>query len=131
MNDGGEGGMVTTLRRTGSSRPHGRARTTARARVGLPQDHPPGFRWVHDGWGTNLRMTEMQAAIGRHQLRLMLDWHARRSHNAGVLAQGLAGLAALTIPIPDAPVRHAWYRFYALLDVTALRDDWSRDRVPR
>ena len=30
--------------------------------------HPPGFRWLHDGFGNNFRLTEIQCAVGRIQL---------------------------------------------------------------
>jgi len=46
------------------------------------REHPPGFRWLHESFGTNFRMTEMQAAIGRIQLGRMDDWHRQRMRNA-------------------------------------------------
>ena len=65
MTTGGEGGMVTTNDQglwsvMWSFKDHGKSWEAVYER-----DHPPGFRWVHDSFGTNWRMTEMQAAIGR------------------------------------------------------------------
>ena len=33
--------------------------------------HKSGFKWLHDSIGSNYRMTEMQAAIGINQLKLL------------------------------------------------------------
>ena len=68
MTTGGEGGMVSTNDRELWSRmwaykDHGKSWEAVYER-----EHPPGFRWLHDSFGTNWRMTEMQAAIGRIQL---------------------------------------------------------------
>ena len=76
MTTGGEGGMVTTNDEALWRAPVGRTRTMARARGGLRARHPPGFRWLHESFGTNWRMLEMQAAIGRIQLRRMVEWTA-------------------------------------------------------
>ena len=61
---GGEGGVVVTndekiWERVWSYKDHGKSYAKCKS-----QDHPPGFRWLHETLGTNLRMTEMQAAIG-------------------------------------------------------------------
>ena len=33
-----------------------------------------GFKWVHDNFGTNYRLTELQSAVGRMQLKLLPSW---------------------------------------------------------
>lgn len=93
------------------------------------REHPPGFRWLHDSLGTNWRMTEMQAAIGRVQLRKLPAWTARRAENAKILRDGLASLPALRIPEIPSHVSHAWYKFYAFVRPEALRSGWTRDRI--
>ena len=93
------------------------------------QAHPPGFRWVHDSIGTNWRMTEMQAAIGRIQLRKLPEWVARRRKHAIRIIKALEQYPGLRVPTPGGAFQHAYYRLYAFLDTRKLRDDWSRERV--
>ena len=93
------------------------------------RDHPPGFRWLHESFGTNWRMTELQAAIGRAQLGKLPDWSRRRRANAQVLIDGLASVPGLRVPQPAAYASHAYYRFYAYIERNKLRSQWSRDRV--
>jgi dTDP-4-amino-4,6-dideoxygalactose transaminase len=91
--------------------------------------HGPGFRWVHDSFGSNYRLTEPQAAIGRVQLRKLAAWTAARTANAAVLLEGLADLPVARVPAPPPDVVHAWYRFHFYLRPERLREGWSRDRV--
>jgi dTDP-4-amino-4,6-dideoxygalactose transaminase len=71
MTTGGEGGMVTTNDRElwskmWSFKDHGKSWEAVYER-----EHAPGFRWLHESFGTNWRMMEVQAVIGRIQLRRM------------------------------------------------------------
>jgi len=91
--------------------------------------HSPGYRWVHDSIGTNMRMTEMQAAIGRVTLRKVPDWLEARRRHAATLAQHFAGLPGLHVHCPSAELGHAYYKFYAFLQPEQLRPGWSRDRI--
>jgi dTDP-4-amino-4,6-dideoxygalactose transaminase len=129
MTTGGEGGMVTTgspelWSSMWSYKDHGKNWDAVYKR-----EHPPGFRWLHESFGTNWRMLEMQAAIGRVQLAAMPDWTRRRTRHAMLLAEALRGLDALRISLPPAHSEHAWYKFYAFVQPEALRGDWSRDRI--
>jgi dTDP-4-amino-4,6-dideoxygalactose transaminase len=148
MSTGGEGGMVTTndealWRAMWSYKDHGKSYEAVYER-----QHPPGFRWLHESFGTNWRMLEMQAAIGRIQLRRMADWTARRQTNAAALSAALQPFAG-----SDGPVRlpafgcasgcqasagqqscvagceHAQYKFYAFVRPENLAAGWSRDRI--
>jgi len=129
ISTGGEGGMVTTGRddlhdALWSMRDHGK--TLEALQRG---DHPPGFRWLHDRFGSNFRLTEMQSAIGRLQLRRLPEWRACRQRQATLLSDALADLAAVRVPLPPAHVEHAWYRFHAFVRPGALAAGWSRDRI--
>ena len=69
MTTGGEGGMVTTNKKSlwlkmWEYKDHGKSYEAVYER-----DHPEGFKWLHESFGTNWRMTEMQGAIGRIQLK--------------------------------------------------------------
>lgn len=129
ISTGGEGGMVGTederlWRRMWSYKDHGKSWEAV-----FEREHPPGFRWLHDSFGSNWRGTEMQASIGRIQYRKLPQWHKQRTHNALYLAHRLRELPGLTVPLPDEPSRHAFYRLYARLDLEMLAEGWSRDRL--
>ncbi|MGJ8557407.1 MAG: DegT/DnrJ/EryC1/StrS family aminotransferase [Sulfitobacter geojensis] len=143
MSTGGEGGMVTTNDRDLWSRmwafkDHGKSWEAVYER-----DHPPGFRWLHDSFGTNWRMLEMQSAIGRIQLNRMADWTAARNSNAVVIAAALAPFAidTGTVRLPrfactdcvgcsaQTGCTHAQYKFYAYVCPDNLASGWTRDRI--
>lgn len=127
---GGEGGMVTTddpalWSAMWSFKDHGKSWEAVYER-----QHPPGYRWLHESMGTNWRMLEMQAAIGRIQLRKLEEWVVARGRNAAALAEVCARHADMVrAPHPEAADRHAYYRFYAYVDPDALAEGWSRDRI--
>ncbi len=125
----GEGGMVTTARddlwdAMWAFKDHGKTHTAVFGR-----NHPPGFRWLHQRFGSNFRLTELQSAIGRLQLQRLPAWNAARCRNARMLAEALAGCTAVRVPWPAAGLDHAWYKFYAFVRPEALAADWCRDRI--
>lgn len=143
MTTGGEGGMVTTndealWRAMWSFKDHGKSYEAVYER-----QHPPGFRWLHESFGTNWRMLEMQAVIGRIQLRRMNDWASKRKANAAKLAVALAPFSVDSgiVRLPrfvctSCPGRcgasgceHAQYKFYAYVRPENLRLGWNRDRI--
>lgn len=130
MTTGGEGGMVTTndetlWSRMWSYKDHGKDWDAVYNRA-----HAPGFRWVHDSFGTNWRMLEVQSAIGLIQLGRMADWTARRTAIAQRLGDALGPFAsAVRVPRPRAQDTHAYYRLYAYARPEGLRDGWDRDRL--
>jgi dTDP-4-amino-4,6-dideoxygalactose transaminase len=126
---GGEGGMVTTNDRAAWSRmwslkDHGKSWDAVHRR-----DHPPGFRWVSESFGSNWRMIEMQAAIGRIQLRRLPQWTARRAANAQRLAAACREHAVVRVPVMPDDVAHANYRFYVFVRPALLAPGWTRDRI--
>jgi dTDP-4-amino-4,6-dideoxygalactose transaminase len=74
-------------------------------------------------------MTEVQAAIGRRQLVKLPEWLSRRRANAAVLAEGLANVRGLTISLPEENIEHAWYKFYARLNLDRLKPGWDQSRI--
>lgn len=129
MTTGGEGGMVTTndrelWSRMWSLKDHGKSWEAVYER-----DHPPGFRWVHESFGGNCRMTEMQAAIGSIQLRRMPGWHARRLANARRIWKSARQLRGLRVPDMPRESEHAAYKCYVFVEQEQLREGWSRDRI--
>lgn len=129
MTTGGEGGMVTTddaalWSAMWSYKDHGKSWEAVYERR-----HPPGPRLVHDSFGTNWRMIEMQAALGLIQLERMEDWTARRTANAEGLAEACRAFSVFRVPVTPTEVTHAWYRFYAFVEPGRLKPDWTRDRI--
>jgi len=123
MTTGGEGGMVTTndeslWRKMWAYKDHGKSYEAVYER-----EHPEGFRWLHESFGTNWRMTEMQAAIGRIQLKRMPDWHKNRLSNANSIWDAAKQCKGLRVPaIPDY-IEHAAYKCYVFVKGSVeLRD---------
>jgi dTDP-4-amino-4,6-dideoxygalactose transaminase len=115
MTTGGEGGMVTTndeslWRRMWAYKDHGKSYEAVYER-----EYPEGFRWLHETFGTNWRMTEMQAAIGRIQLKRMPDWHKKRLNNAKSIWIAAKQCKGLRVPsVPDY-IEHAAYKCYVFV----------------
>jgi dTDP-4-amino-4,6-dideoxygalactose transaminase len=91
--------------------------------------HGPGFRWVHDRFGTNWRLTEAQGAVGRLQLAKLAEWTARRRHLATVYDAVFADVPLLRVPRPADILTHAHYKYYVYLRPERLRTDWTRERI--
>jgi dTDP-4-amino-4,6-dideoxygalactose transaminase len=129
MTTGGEGGMVTTNSKElwsvmWSYKDHGKSFDAIYNR-----EHPPGFRWLHESFGTNWRMTEMQAAIGRIQLTLMPDWTVKRQANGKAIDEAVKNLTVVrTVSVPDY-IEHAEYKHYLFVNREELAEDWTRDRI--
>jgi dTDP-4-amino-4,6-dideoxygalactose transaminase len=129
MTTGGEGGMLTTSderiwEKAWSYKDHGKSYEAVYHR-----QHPPGFRWLHESFGTNWRMTEMQAAIGRVVLRKVPELVATRRRYAQILTERFQSLPALRVTIPPAHIQHAYYRYYVYVRPERLKLGWSRDRI--
>ncbi|SMB80412.1 DegT/DnrJ/EryC1/StrS family aminotransferase [Deinococcus hopiensis] len=129
LTTGGEGGLLVTndevlWKKAWAFKDHGKSYDAVYHR-----EHPPGFRWLHESFGTNWRMLEFQAAIGRLQLRKLPDWTARRQQNAAVLYERFSVLEALRTPTPHEDFIHAQYKFYTYVRPERLGEGWSRDRI--
>ena len=129
MTTGGEGGMLTTndqsvWERAWAYKDHGKSWDAVYKR-----HHPPGFRWLHESFGTNWRLTEMQSAIGRVQLKKLPEWVAKRQANAAMLTEAFRHISALRVTIPGPEVGHAYYKYYAFISQEHLKAGWSRDRI--
>ncbi len=129
MTTGGEGGMVTTNDRDlwskmWSFKDHGKSWEAVYER-----EHPAGFRWLHESFGTNWRLTEMQSAIGRIQLQRMPEWTRIRQQYAQQIWQTASELKGLRVPVLPAGVEHAAYKCYVFVEPSALQQGWNRDRI--
>ena len=129
MTTGGEGGMLTTndtglWKKMWSLKDHGKSWDAVYER-----EHEPGFRWLHDTFGTNWRMTEMQAVIGRIQLQRMPQWHTARLANAQMIWDAAKSCRALRVPEIPADILHAAYKCYVFVESSQLKPGWNRDRI--
>ncbi len=129
MTTGGEGGLVTTNDQrlweiAWSFKDHGKSYEAVHHR-----QHPPGFRWLHESFGTNWRMTEMQAALGRVILQKLPQWVALRRKYAARLSECFRSLPGLRVTRPASEIQHSYYKYYAFVRPERLRQGWDRDRI--
>jgi dTDP-4-amino-4,6-dideoxygalactose transaminase len=129
LTTGGEGGMVTTndaqlWNRAWSYKDHGKSYDAV-----FHREHPPGFRWLHESFGTNWRLTEMQSALGRVLLRKLPEWVAIRRKHAAHLTECFRSMPALRATVPPSEVGHSYYKYYVFVRPERLRRGWSRDRL--
>ncbi|WP_325086979.1 DegT/DnrJ/EryC1/StrS family aminotransferase [Acinetobacter johnsonii] len=129
MTTGGEGGMVTTndeslWKKMWSYKDHGKNYDSV-----YNTQHPPGFRWLHDSFGTNWRMMEMQAVIGRLQLKQMPEWTAKRNANMARIQTAFENSPYFTVAKPSVEYVHAAYKAYVQVNTAQLPEGWSRDRI--
>jgi dTDP-4-amino-4,6-dideoxygalactose transaminase len=129
MTTGGEGGMVTTndkalWSRMWSYKDHGKSWEAVYER-----QHPPGFRWLHESFGTNWRMIEMQAVLGRIQLRRMAEWSQKRRANCELIWETARDLRGLRVPVVPQWATHAAYKAYLFVEPRELSPGWERDRI--
>ena len=129
MTTGGEGGMVTTndetlWKKMWSYKDHGKNFDSV-----YNKQHPSGFRWLHDSFGTNWRMMEMQAVIGRLQLKQMPEWTAQRNANMARIQAVFEKSPYFTVAKPSSDYVHAAYKCYVQVNLEALPEGWSRDRI--
>jgi len=129
MTTGGEGGMVTTndtelWKTMWSLKDHGKSWEAVYER-----EHAPGFRWLHERFGTNWRMTEMQAAIGRIQLKRMPHWRTARADNAEKIWSAARACRGLRVPTVPEDIVHAAYKCYVFVEPSELKAGWDRDRI--
>ena len=129
MTTGGEGGMVTTndkelWSKMWSYKDHGKSYDAVYNR-----HHAPGFRWLHETFGTNWRMLEMQAVIGRIQIKRMPEWTSKRRTNAEKLSKTLSKFSSIRLVEVPNYIEHAQYKYYAFVKPQNLKDGWTRDRI--
>ena len=114
-----EGGMLT-----------GPAEFIDRARIaslhGMSRDawkrYGKGGSWYYEVVmpGFKYNMTDLQAAIGRVQLRRLPAFQQRRAEVVAAYNQAFAGCEALQTPVSRPEVEHAWHLYALRLNLDAL-----------
>ena len=129
MTTAGEGGMIVTsddaLWETAwAYKDHGKSIDAV-----FRRQHPPGFRWLHESFGTNWRLTEIQAAVGRVALRHLDESVKRRRRHAALWNAAMKDVPTVRLTIPPESVYHSYYKYYLFVRPEALAPGWSRDRI--
>ena len=137
MTTGGEGGMVTTndeylWKKMWAYKDHGKSYDAV-----YNKKHPDGFRWLHESFGTNWRMTEIQGCIGRIQLKKMADWTKLRNINQDKIWDNCKNIVGLRVPkfneksweFYNSGNIHAAYKCYVFVEEDKLKPDWTRDKI--
>lgn len=130
ISTGGEGGMLLLKAREAyetawSIKDHGKRCD----RIGAQHGPIGTFQWLHERFGTNMRMTEMQAAIGLLQLSKLSERVEARRRNAQASRTVLSAVPGVIVNSPPPQFGHAYYKFYARLDPTAFDLPVERDRI--
>lgn len=131
MTTGGEGGMLVTnntqiWQRAWEYKDHGKDYAAVHDTISQAS---PGFKWLHNSFGSNYRLTEMQAAIGLLQLKKLPAWVATRRRNALHLLQGMKNIKGLIAHTPSGDYTHAYYKFYFHINESALKAGNTRDTI--
>ena len=129
MSTGGEGGMLTLndkslWEKCWAYKDHGKSYDTVYNR-----EHAPGFRWLHESFGTNWRLTEMQSAIGLKQLQKLDGWVEKRRHNAALLTAAFKEIPFLDVHVPNDDVYHSHYKYYVFVNDQAPSYGWTRNEI--
>lgn len=126
---GGEGGMLTTndetiWRNAWAFKDHGKSYAAVYER-----EHGDGYRWLHDSFGTNWRLTEMQSAIGRYQLKQMPKWLQQRNSNAAAIFEVCRKFDFIRVPEIPKGITHACYKCYVFVEQDKLPNNITRDDI--
>ncbi len=129
ISTGGEGGVLITHRqeywkKAWSFKDHGKNYDRV-----FSAEHPPGFRWYCDSFGSNYRLTELQSAIGLIQLSKLEGWLEKRRAYAAIFNQRFSAIPGLNVTVPEADYLHAYYKYYVQVDQATLASGWDRDRI--
>ncbi len=130
ISTGGEGGMITTndkkvFEKVFTFRDHGKSYSEL-----LKTNKKNQYRWIHDNYGSNLRMTEVQSALGSYQIKKLKKWRSIRERNAYLIREVFREFPDL-IRVDDVPshVKHAWYRCYVYVNDKSIKGGWNREKI--
>jgi len=129
ISTGGEGGLLATDNKriwckAWSLKDHGRD-----YRIVFSRKKSKGFLWAVSGFGSNYRMTEMQAAIGRIALKKLDGWVKKRRMLANILMEGFKYLPQLRVTVPGNEFYHSYYKYYAFVRSKEAKAGINRDRI--
>ena len=129
ISTGGEGGMITTnsyknYQNIWSLKDHGKNK---KKYFNISSNY--SFRYLHDNFGSNFRLTEMQSAIGNTQLLLLKERLKIRKKNANQYMKNLKNCRSIIIPNIPKEITHSFYRLYLRLDFKFIKKNWNKDQI--
>jgi dTDP-4-amino-4,6-dideoxygalactose transaminase len=119
----GEGGMVTTPRKSLA------ARMRMLSLHGMSRDawnrYSERGNWYYEvaDAGFKYNLTDIQSALGIHQLRKLDSFIETRTRYAQIYNQALAGVEEVELPPDGARFRHSWHLYVLRLNLGLLRID--------
>ena len=78
--------------------------------------HGQTDKYLHTMLGFNYRMTDVEAAIGREQLKRLDSMLAIRRRNASILNEGFEGLPGIQPQKTTPESEHAWHQYCIVVD---------------
>tara|TARA_Y100000816_G_C26076954_1_gene567030 strand:- start:283 stop:1494 length:1212 start_codon:yes stop_codon:yes gene_type:complete len=139
MTTAGEGGMLCTnnkkiWERVWSMKDHGKSYEKVYSKTSKT-----GFRWLHESFGSNYRMTEIQAAVGRIQLKELPSWTEKRNKNQNLIWKTAEKINGFNVPRFNDNLTqrqnkkkvsvHAGYKCYISVDLKKIKKNWSRNKI--
>ncbi len=126
---GGEGGAATTnsehlWRKMWAFKDHGRNYDAC-----FNGTHEHGFRWLSETFGSNWRMTEMQAQLGIRGYAQLPQRVEKRAANAHIYNTLLSKFGCITLTTVPENITHSYYKYYCFVKPESLKSSWSRDRI--
>lgn len=127
MTTAGEGGMLLTddesiFKKCWSYKEHGKSYDLAFAKT-----HGTGFNWCIESFGTNWRMTELQAAVGLKQLEKLNSWVNKRRENAEKYNAAFKDISCVRLPDISHDIYHSYYKYYFFIISEKLKNGFTRD----
>lgn len=98
-----EGGMITT------------DSEELAKKLKVLRNHGMEKRYYHDVLGFNFRMSNIQAAIGIHQLKKINDFNKKRLENAQFLTEQLLGVGGIQTPFIPPGFTHVFHQYTILV----------------
>ena len=133
MTIGGEGGMVTTnseelWKKMWAYRDHGKA-FEPEFQSKNSNGNSINVYWPHKSFGTNWRLTEMQSALGRYQIKKMKEWSRKRRAYCNRIKEACRKIPSLRVTeFPDY-IDHACYKYFVFVRSEKLKQGWTRNRI--
>ncbi len=137
ISTGGEGGMITTnnkkiWKKVWSLKDHGKSYEKIKSKKSNKS-----YTWLHDSFGENWRMTEIQACIGRFQLKKMNNWTKKRNQNQKIIWNACKKIKGLRVPNFNEKSWkgyhsgnvHGAYKCYVFVDRDNIHPSWNRDKI--
>lgn len=106
-----EGGMITTNDEELVEKAH------------MFRAHGASIRYHHDEIGYNFRMTDISAAIGLAQLKVIDEFNDKRISNANYLNEQLKNVEGIITPKSPDEYKHVYHQ-YTIRVEKGNRDDW-------